>query len=175
MRRLRSLVGAATSQAEGQREAVHEGGAGVGHVGERTPSFTLASNRVSIVGAPGSGALVSSSDIERSERPKSVAARISQNSGVDQYPRARLRRTGTKNSFDARWGGEGAGGDSSLRQAQGTWPRYSRRVAPWRVAARATAASFASVASAAVRVRSGARKRSANVSDFESSGSPRPR
>ena len=49
-------------------------------------------------------------------------------------------------------------------------PSYSRSVAPKRSDAAATPASFASVASAAVSVRSAARKRSANVRLFDPSG-----
>jgi hypothetical protein len=47
--------------------------------------------------------------------------------------------------------------------------------APRRAVVTATPASFAAVASAAVSVRSGARNRSAKVSDFVPSGSPLPR
>ena len=53
--------------------------------------------------------------------------------------------------------------------------RHSRMRAPTRSAATATPASFASVASAAVRVRSGARKRRAKVRLFVPSGMPVPR
>ena len=53
--------------------------------------------------------------------------------------------------------------------------RYSRIVAPNRSAATAAPASFASVASFAVRVRSLARNRSAKVSDLAPSGMPGPR
>ena len=52
---------------------------------------------------------------------------------------------------------------------------YSRRVAPKRAAATATPANFASLASAAVRVRSAARNRRAKVSDLRPDGMPAPR
>ena len=52
---------------------------------------------------------------------------------------------------------------------------YSRIAAPVRSPATAAPASFASLASAAVSVRSAARKRSANVRLFEPSGTPAPR
>lgn len=55
--------------------------------------------------------------------------------------------------------------------ADGT-ARYSRSFAPKRSVATARPASFASDASAAVSVRSAARKRSAKVSDFSCSPSP---
>lgn len=65
-------------------------------------------------------------------------------------------------------GGRRGGGKEERR-------RYSLRDAPCRSVARATAASFASVASPAVRVRSLARKRNAKVSDALPSGTPAPR
>lgn len=57
----------------------------------------------------------------------------------------------------------------------GGWDSYSRRRAAKRAAASSTPASLAAVASAAVRVRSGPRKRRANVSDLLSSSTPEPR